>query len=171
MRVADLNTGEYAQFYATYISKVGDKTLLKALEANSSAAVDFYQSIPADKHEYRYAEGKWTIKEVLQHILDTERVFAYRALRIARRDATPLPGFEQNGFNEAADANKRSLDNLIEEYKVLRASTKFLFANMTDEDLKTIGTASDNSVSARALGFMILGHEAHHIGIIKERYL
>ena len=171
MKIADLSPNEYAEFYATYIGKVGDIKLQDGFEANMNAAISFYENFPSDKHEYRYAEGKWTLKEVLQHIIDTERVFAYRALRISRRDETPLPGFEQNGFNDAADANKRSLVNLIAEYKVVRQSTHFLFQNLTDDDLKATGTASGATVSARALGFMILGHEAHHIGILKERYL
>ena len=171
MKTTDLNPNEYAEFYATYIRKVEDITLKDGFEAKMKDAIDFYESFPVDKHEYRYAEGKWTIKEILQHIIDTERVFAYRALWIARRNETALPGFDQNEFNDVAKANERTLTDLIAEYKAVRQSTNFLFANLTDDDLKALGTASGYSVSARALGFMILGHEEHHIQILKERYL
>ncbi len=171
MKASELKTTEYAPFYATYISKVGDAPLLQLLEEGKAHSLQLFQSIPENKHAYRYAAGKWSIKEVLQHIIDTERVFAYRALRISRGDTTPLPGFEQNGFNDAAKADRRSLADLIAEYQAVREANIQLFRSMTDDMLLLEGTASGYNVSTRAIGFMIVGHEKHHVGIVMERYL
>ena len=129
------------------------------------------KSIANDKLEYRYDKGKWTIKEVIQHLMDAERIFAYRALRIARQDQTPLPGFEQNDYVQPSQANERSLDDLINEFKAIRASTVALFNSFTDKMLLAKGTASNSPVSVRAIGFIIMGHEIHHCQVIKERYL
>lgn len=117
-----------------------------------------------------YAPGKWTIKETLIHIIDTERIFAYRALRIARGDQSHLAGFEQDGYVATSNANDRSLASILEEFKAVRASTKILFDHMGATELKRTGIASDMEVSTLALGFMVLGHMIHHQNIINERY-
>lgn len=171
MKVSDLQSTEYAPFYAKYIAQVGNDTLLETFENNTNNAIKLYESIPEDKHEYRYEEGKWSIKEVLQHIIDTERICAYRVLRIGRADTTPLQGFEQNGYNDAAKANRRSFASLLMEYKAVRQSTWILVESLDDDMLQTQGTVSGATVSARALAFMLLGHELHHIAVLKERYL
>lgn len=171
MRASELKTTEYAPFYATYIAKVGDAELLPILETGKQATVKLFESIAEDKHEYRYASNKWTIKEVLQHIIDTERIFAYRALRIGRGDRSPIAGFDQNDYSTNALANRRSLSDLLTEYKAVRQSTQIFLQSMNDDMLVAEGTASGFNVSVRALGFMIAGHEKHHLGIVEEKYL
>jgi uncharacterized damage-inducible protein DinB len=133
--------------------------------------VSFISNIPIEKLEYRYAEGKWTIKDLLLHLIDAERIFAYRALRIGRGDKTPLAGFEENGYVINANANSRSEESLLKEFELVRKSTLELFKNFTDEQLAYLGTSSDSIISVRAIGFIISGHQNHHIKIIQERYL
>ncbi len=171
MRASDLTSKEYAPFYATYISKVGDGELHELLESGKQASTKLFESIAEEKHEYRYASNKWTIKEVLQHIIDTERIFAYRALRFGRGDKSAIAGFDQNDYNTSALANRRSLSDLLAEYKAVRESTQALFQSMNEDMLLSEGLASGFNVSARALGFMISGHEKHHLGILEEKYL
>ena len=120
---------------------------------------------------HRYAPGKWTIKEVLIHICDTERIFAYRALRIGRGDITPLPGFEQDDYVPVSQANSRSIKNILAEYESVRKATLTLFNSMPRQAFTHIGTCNNSPVSLRALAYMIAGHEMHHVAIIKERYL
>jgi uncharacterized damage-inducible protein DinB len=120
---------------------------------------------------YKYADNKWTIKDMLLHIVDAERVFAYRALRFARADNTNLPGFEHNDYVDRSNANYRSKSSLLNEYNAQRASTIQLFTNFTEEMLLQTGIASGNPMSVRALGFVIAGHEIHHCHIIKKHYL
>jgi uncharacterized damage-inducible protein DinB len=171
MTVKELNVGEYDPHYQAYIDKSNNLAIPEGLASNSKKVVDFFESIPKDKLEYRYAEGKWTIKELLHHIIDTERIFAYRALRVARKDKTPMPGFEENEYVLPAKSNDRSLESLLNEYKAVRQSTLALFETFTNEMLIEIGTASNSPISARAIGFIIIGHENHHCEVVKERYL
>jgi uncharacterized damage-inducible protein DinB len=124
-----------------------------------------------DKFDYRYAEGKWTIKEIIQHIIDTERIFSYRALRISRNDKTPLPGFEENDYVDNTDANKRGLQELLTELSAVRHATLLLFKSFSEEQLARIGIASENEISVRAIGFIIIGHQKHHQKVFEERYL
>jgi len=167
----DLSTNEFNPYYGTYIGKTEGLNLKNGIKISSDRTISFLKSIPTEKLEYRYDKGKWTIKEVIQHLMDAERVFSYRALRIAREDQTPLPGFEQNDYVEPSQANKRSLDELINEFKAIRSSTVALFNSFSDKMLMAKGTASNSPVSVRAIGFIIMGHEIHHCQIIKERYL
>ncbi len=171
MKSSELNENEYASFYKNYILKSGDKDLMEALSTSREKVLDFFRSIPEDKHEYRYAEGKWTIKEILQHLIDAERVFAYRALRFARNDETPLPGFDQNIYTPNSYANERTLAEILEDYEATTLSTIALFKSFKEENLTNIGMASNAPMSVRALGFVIVGHETHHCQIIRERYL
>lgn len=120
---------------------------------------------------FAYAEGKWTLAEAIVHIIDTERIFQYRSLRIARNDKTPLPGFDQDDYVPQSNASGRSTTSLIEEYKAVRDATITLFSSFDEEAMLRIGIASDSKMSTRALGFIISGHQAHHVKIIKERYL
>jgi uncharacterized damage-inducible protein DinB len=124
-----------------------------------------------DKFDYRYAEGKWTIKDVIQHIIDAERIFGYRALRISRNDQTPLPGFEENDYVENTDANSRSIQGLLTELSALRHSNLLMFKSFTEKQLTRMGIASNHSISVRALGFLIIGHQKHHQKVFQERYL
>ena len=171
MKTTDLNSSEYNSYYGTYIELVGDVTLIDGLKKGLSETISFLTTIPVNKLEYRYAEGKWTIKEIVRHIIDTERIFAYRALRFARNDETSLPGFDQDEYIIPAKANSQNLDSLLEEYKANRLATLAMFVNFTDAMLKGIGEASNSPMSARATGFITIGHEKHHCNIIRERYL
>ncbi|WP_411767677.1 DinB family protein [Winogradskyella sp. A3E31] len=167
-----LNPTEYNSYYQPYIDKaIIDSTFSNALEENGDVIHHFYSLIPADKLDYSYAEGKWTVKDILLHIIDAERVFAYRALRIARRDTSELPGFEQDDYVVTGNATKRSIKSLLDEYKAVRKATVTLFNSFSDEDLLSTGTASGSSISVRAIGHIIIGHENHHKQIITERYL
>jgi uncharacterized damage-inducible protein DinB len=162
---------EYVAHYHTYISKVSGNDLVQVLNAGCENVIAFLQSIPSDKYGYRYAEGKWTIREVIAHIIDGERVFAYRALVFARNDKNALPGFDENEYAPQSNAETRSKESLIDEYMHLRKANIRLFESFTDEMALRKGIASGNEISVRALGYTIAGHEIHHMGVIKERYL
>ena len=171
MTKEQLNTNEYIAYYQVYIDNAGELDLIEGLKQNGEATISFLESLPEDKYDFAYADGKWTIKELVQHIIDTERVFTFRALSFARKDKTNFPGYDQDEYGVTSDANKRSKQSLLEEYKALRQSTVALFENFTDEMLLQIGYASNNDISVRAIGFILIGHENHHCQIIKERYL
>lgn len=162
---------EYGAYYNTYISKVETDDILQTLADAKASVTAFFENLPAGKWDFRYAPGKWSIKEVLQHLIDGERVFAYRALRIARNDQTPLPGFDENLFAETCHASQRTPASLLAEYQAVRESTVHLFNSLNEEDLGRIGTASNNPASPLAIAFIIAGHELHHMGVIRERYL
>jgi hypothetical protein len=172
MKVTVIQPGEYAPYQEAYLKLVSDEwTLTEELEVSLAKFIDFVRDIPMDKFEYRYAEGKWDLKDIIQHVIDSERIFAYRALRIGRGDTAPLPGFEENDYAMAAQAGRRHLQELLTELSLVRHSTINLFKSFRDEDLGKTGTASGYTVSARALGFLIIGHQNHHIKIFNERYL
>jgi len=166
------NDGEYNPYVIKYIRLLPDDGLvLKHLKENLKRMMSFILSIPEERLMYRYAENKWTIKEILVYIMDDERIFMYRALRIARNDKTPLPGFEQDDYVPYSRANERSLTNIFKEYKTVRNATLSLFNSLSKEDLVRVGTANNHEVNVRALAYHIAGHELHHLNIIKERYL
>ena len=171
MTVKDLSENEYQEFHLTYLSKADNKELVQNLKDNKDKIVTFLESILEEKYPYKYADDKWTIKEVVQHIIDTERIFAGRALRIARNDKAALPGFDQDEFNPFSGANNRTKNELIADYIANRNNTICLFNSFTDEMLLRIGHVSDHSLSARTAGFVIIGHENHHLEVLKERYL
>jgi len=158
-------------FYHNYIKQVRQQELEEAFNYHPEELLLFLKSIPAEKWDYRYAEGKWSIKEVVQHIIDAERIFCYRALRFARKDATPLPGFEENDYAANSDAGRRTKDDLISELQAVQQSSARLFKSFTKEQLENSGTANNNSIYVKAIGFIILGHGAHHQNILVERYL
>jgi hypothetical protein len=164
--------GEYNPYAIMYIKLLPDDGLIiKHLKENFKAAKDFILSIPEDKLQYRYAENKWTIKEILVHIMDDERIYAYRALRIARNDKTELPGFEQDEYVPYSRANERGLKNILKEYASIRKATISLFENFDEAAFLRAGTANGHIVNVRALAYHIAGHELHHMNIIKERYM
>jgi hypothetical protein len=150
---------------------VSEQNIVKGLKDQKEEMIHFFSSIPVFKQEFRYDEGKWTIKDLLLHLIDAERVFAYRALRIGRNDATALPGFDENEFVLAAQANEREFESMLDEYAIVRDATISLFSSFSELDVLKLGTASNASVSVRGIGYCILGHELHHKQIIIERYL
>ncbi len=161
--------GDFAPYYKTYIENVDDGGFLSALQSNN--IFELMENIPSEKWDYRYAEGKWSIKEMMIHIMDTERIFAYRALRIGRNDTTALAGFEQDGYVDYSRASMRTPESIINEYRTIRAATLSLFDSFGDEDYPRTGVASGAEVTVLALGYMIAGHEIHHRDILISRYL
>jgi hypothetical protein len=162
---------EYAPYYETYISKVRDGEILEILAEQSDAIRGLFARVDDDRGRFAYGPGKWTLSESLQHVVDTERVFSYRALRIARGDATPLPGFEQNEWVPLSGASVRPLTAIVNEFVTVRASTVALFGGLPNDAWDRRGTASGFSVSVRALAFKCAGHALHHEGIFREKYL
>ena len=162
---------EYAPYYEKYTSLVPEGDVVETLERQLGETLALLRSVDEGRAGSRYEPGKWSVKEVVGHILDAERIFAYRALRFARGDRTELSGFEQDGYIEAASFDARTLADLAEEYEHVRRSTLKLFGNLSDEAWLRRGTASENGVSVRALAHIIAGHELHHVRILRERYL
>ncbi len=158
-------------YYTTYISKVEGDDFLKVLTKSFHETLALLEGLSKEQWEYRYEDGKWDIKEVMMHILDAERIFTYRALRIARNDKTPLAGFNQDDYIPYTDASDRTPASIIDEYKAVRMATIALFEHLTDEMYTRMGTASGLPFSPLALGFITAGHEIHHVRILKERYL
>jgi hypothetical protein len=158
-------------FYHGYISKVKEDDLMSGLRSSTKNLFELLDSIPPEKYDHRYADNKWTVKEVVQHMLDGERVFTYRALRFARKDDTPLPGFDENLFAQTAKADKRNWNAIVEEFANLRKATEAMFASFDNEQLECSGVASENSTYVLGIGFIVAGHVNHHCQIIKERYL
>ena len=162
---------EYPEFYHTYVSKVADKDILVYLKEQLEELVNIFSAIEESKAETAYAEGKWTIKELLCHIIDAERIFAYRALCFARGDNNSLPGFEENDYAAHSQANKKELTNLIEEFYHVRKSSIALFSSFDKAASESIGTANGNKISVRAIIYSVAGHAEHHKNVLKERYL
>jgi len=154
-----------------YINLVEEEDLIEALHSQGTSFFEFLQSIPIEKSNYRYAENKWTLMELLLHILDTERIFAYRGLCFARKEKAPLPGFEENEYAANSKADKRDWNEMINEFKIVRKSTEILFGSFDEEQLESTGIASGKPIYVLAIGFVIVGHINHHINIIRDRYL
>ncbi len=171
MSITRPSSSEYAPYYETYIQLVNEDDLLLALKRIAKIWNDLVSGIPEEKLNYCYAEGKWSIKEVLIHLTDSERVFAYRALRFARNDKTELSGFNENIWVPESNATERSLDSLIKEHNNVRGASISLFESFTDEISLRSGSANGKEISVRALGYIICGHELHHLRVIQERYL
>lgn len=168
-----LNKSEYNPYFQPYLSiyTSQNKSIIEGLQLSQAELMNLVQALPKGRDMYRYEEGKWTLKELLLHCIDTERVFNYRALRIARNDQNNLLGFDQDEFNEYANANERTLASLVDEFKALRSSTIALFDNLDEDALLRMGKASGSEISVRAIGYIISGHLQHHLNIFKERYL
>lgn len=161
---------EYAEFYANYISKVPGTDVLGVLEAQRVQMLHLFGGRSERDGGFRYAPGKWTVKECLGHISDTERIFTYRALRIARGDKTPLPGFEQDDFVKNGGFAERKLSDLAEEFSSVRAASVALFRSFPQAVWDNRGMASNKEVTVRALAFITAGHQIHHRQILEERY-
>jgi hypothetical protein len=162
---------EYAPYYGKYISLVPDGAIVDILERQFARTLPFYQTLTADQAALRYAPGKWSIKQVIAHVTDAERVFAYRAFAFSRSESKPLPGFEQNDYVNAVDFDAKPWAAIVEEFAVVRAASVALFKGMTPEMLLRKGNASGHDVSVRACGFMVAGHEEHHVRAIRQQYL
>jgi len=163
--------GDYATYYEKYICLVEGEDILKILNDQSKKTQDVLNSFSEHKGNYRYADGKWTVKEVVGHLLDTERVFAYRALCIARGEKKSLPGYDQNDYVKDGNFNRRELFELNYEYRLLRESNLLLFRSFTPEMMKKRGFANETSVTVLAVLFMIAGHEKHHMKVLREKYM
>ncbi len=162
---------EYAVYYGTYISLVEGNDVLTAMTRQGSISIPFLRSIPEARGDFRYAPDKWSVKEVLTHVIDTERVFSYRALSFARGDAGPLPGFEQDDWIRTAAAAAVPLSELVDEFEFVRRSTILFFKHLAHDALLRRGVASGNPFTPRALAYIIAGHELHHWNVLKKNYL
>ena len=161
---------EYASFHANYIKQVPECRIIELLEQLKESTYDLFSNLDADKAGYAYAEGKWTLKEVLGHMIDTERTFAYRALYFSR-EFVELPGFDQDVYVNNANFNDRTIQDLAAEFKTTRESNLYFIRALSDDQLNKKGIASGYLVSVRALIYIMAGHELHHLGIVKEKYL
>jgi len=167
-----LQANEYNDYYQRYIDGVNPShDLIEALQEGQKEVISYFNAIPDDKLDYRYESDKWSIKEVLQHMIDTERIFMYRCLRIARNDSTPLAGFDQNNYIDPSGAEDKTREQLVDEYSKNRENSIALLQGIPIEHLSFVGTASDSSLSARAAAFIVVGHDKWHLKIIEERYL
>jgi uncharacterized damage-inducible protein DinB len=165
------DASEYAPHYETYVTKVPDGDLLEILEGQRQETQELLAGIPEGRALHRYAPGKWSIKEVVGHVTDAERVFCYRALRFARGDQTPLSGFDEKAYAPAGKFDTRPLPDLAAELDAVRHATIALFSGLDSEALARRGLANNKEISVRALAYVIAGHERHHLGILRERYL
>jgi len=172
MKKSELASTEYNEYYARYINNLEENVnLFDSYETGKHYVTEFFKSIPKEKLEYRYEPNKWSIKEILQHLIDTERIFLYRCFRIARHDKTALAGFDQDIYIEPSGANAKTIDDLIHEFTINRENSITLLKSLSSDNFKQIGNASNNDISARAAAFIIPGHDIWHIDVIKERYL
>jgi uncharacterized damage-inducible protein DinB len=165
------DASEYAPFYHGYVSAVPDGDLVALLREGGREMRAALSAVPEERGGFRYAEGKWSIRDVIGHMIDAERIFTYRALRIARGDATPLPGFEQNDYVAAAGSNSRTIASLVEELAAVRESTVQLFQSLPDDAWVRRGVASGKEISVRAMAYIVAGHARHHFSVLRERYL
>ncbi len=164
-------SGEYAAYYEKYVSKVPEGDVLEALERQGSETLALLRSLTEERGAHRYGPDKWSVKQLVGHVVDTERIFTYRALAIARGERQPLPGMDQDEYMAGADFDSRTLSDLADEFESVRAATLHLFRHLSPEAWARRGTASGNEVTVRALAYVIAGHEAHHVRVLKERYL
>lgn len=162
---------EYGKFYAGYVARVPEGDLVRILAEQIEDTTELLAGVEEETASRAYAPSKWSLKEVVGHLADTERVMGYRALRVARGDTTPVPGFEQDDYVAAASFDARSLDDLVDEFRLLRRGTVVLLDGLEEEAWSRRGTASGAPVSVRALACIIAGHELHHRAVVRERYL
>ena len=171
MTVEQLNASEYNSFYEKYINNIPEEISLGILFLENLKEIsELLERIKEVQLSFRYEEGKWTIAEVLQHLIDVERIFQYRALCLARREAQPLSGFDHDAYVEFCGAQNRTLENFKNEFEIVRKSTSILFNSFTDGMLKQVGQMNGSSATPRAIGFIIIGHTRHHLKILQERY-
>lgn len=169
LRIPKPQADEYLAYYGKYIALVGDDAL-SAMRMQAAGTPRLLQGVTESKAMFRYGPGKWSVKEVLGHVTDAERVFGHRALRFARADRTPLPGFDENAWVPAGGFDRHTFVDLVAEYQAVRSATLSLFGSFDEAALVRRGPANNAEVSVRALAHIIAGHELHHIGLLKERY-
>lgn len=163
---------EYHSFFNGYIQLVPEGDLLQLFDDNATKVKSFFSSVPKEKHDHRYQPDKWSIRQILLHLTDTERVMSYRALSIARGDSESyFPSMDENLFAKNAIVDQRSIDDLLDEFATVRKASVFLFSNLSDEQMMYTGYVMKERTTTRALGFIIAGHCLHHINVIQERYL
>lgn len=160
---------EFAPFYKTYVDLIEDGDILKTISRQADYCATFFETF-ADRGDYRYDADKWTVKQLLLHIIDAERIFSYRMVRISRGDKTPLAGFDQDIFADAAPVDHRTVEDIIAEFMAVRSGTFTLLKSLVPEQWLLTGIASDSEISVRSIAYVIAGHCAHHISILKERY-
>jgi DinB superfamily len=165
-----LNLESVPHFYKNYVKLIEDTDMLQALRVSGNRMQELVYAVPADRIDFQYGPEKWSIRELLCHVIDTERIFSYRALCFARGDKTNLPGFDEKQYAPEANAANRSLKSIADEMRHLRISSIDLFSGFTEEMLKRKGVANDNELAVIALGFIIAGHETHHRKILEDRY-
>jgi len=171
MKISRPNPDEYADYYGKYIAYVQTDDPLKELRKSKEKLMKFISKLSKKELKHRYAEGKWSIKEILVHLVDAERIWGYRALRVARNDKTPLPGWEENDYAPASKADDRKIKSILREFETVRNASVALFEGFEEEMLMRTGTASNHPISVRALAYVMMGHQLHHVSVIKERYL
>lgn len=163
--------GTYPVYFDNYIPLVKENTLLEALENTGDSALSYLQSIPASKQDYAYAAGKWTVKQLLCHLNDTERIFTYRALCFARGEQQVIPAFDEDKYVAAAKLEHLQLTDLVSDFKLIRENSIALFSSLTEEELQRSGAAASGQTTVLALGFAICGHLNHHLKVLKQRYI
>jgi uncharacterized damage-inducible protein DinB len=171
LRVSRPETDEFDSYYERYVSLVADGDIISTLANQVSETRNLLAEIDAEKADFRYADGKWNVKELVGHMIDTERIFAYRALRIARGDQTPIEGYEQDDYIKNAEFAECDLVNLAEEFQLVRRANILMFQNLSEAAWHRRGTANEREISVRALAYICAGHEIYHRDILKQRYL
>jgi hypothetical protein len=170
MKPEELSDNSFPDYYKPYINLLPQKELLDLLKSQKDETINFMRNLKGKDMLHSYAEGKWTLAEVIQHMIDTERIFQYRALCISRKDRTPLPGYDQDAYVPFSGANERSIQTFIDEYQAVRTSGIHLFSNFTSSMLMERGNSNGKDLSAGAAGFIIVGHEKHHLKLFKTSY-
>jgi hypothetical protein len=165
------DSSEYAPYFAPFVQLVPEGRFLDIYKQQTEAALTLLKNVDEERQYFRYADGKWTLKEVLGHIIDSDRVFSYRVLRVARGDQTPLPGFDENLFTAGSNYNDRTWIDLLEEYEATHRSTLCLYRGLSSEAWTKLGTVSQVETTARALAYSSLGHELRHVDTIRTKYL
>ena len=162
---------DFQKYIQRYLDQIPSEDWLEELKKSGEKTVEIYSKLSEEQSHFAYGQGKWTLKELLLHLSDTERVFQYRILAFARGDQNELPGFDEELYTDQSFANERSLESLLEEYKLVRKSSQILLETLNPLALNNIGTANGNQISVKTIGKLIVGHNFHHLNIIEERYL
>ena len=162
---------EHAPEFSQYVTLVGEGDIIQILEQQLENSLSLLRTISPDQANFRYAPDKWSVKELLGHLIDSERIFSYRALCFARNDQTPLPGYEQNDYVREGNFDRRDLTELVEEFATIRRATIQLLRPLNEAEWLRHGKANENDISVRALAYIIAGHELHHMGVLRTRYL
>jgi len=162
---------EHPPEFSKYVSLVAEGDIIQTLEQQTENSLSLLRTIPSEKANFRYAPDKWSVKELLGHMIDSERIFSYRALCFARNDQTPLPGYEQNDYVREGNFDSRNFADMVEEFETVRRATIQLFRPLNEAEWLRQGKANENDISVRALAYIIAGHELHHMGVLRSRYL